>query len=85
MKTRQGKIRNNSCKICYFEEKIEVLKYILDQDINSMIRRVYADQTKESIKGDFTYSVTEDLKDLEIKIKDSDIKKIFKGRMDQID
>ena len=47
--------------------------------MNSMIRRVYEEQRKESRKGDFSYLVKEDFKDLQVNKKDDDIRKYSKA------
>ena len=60
------------------------MKYILDENITSMIRRVYEEQRNDYIKGDFTYQVKEDLKDLEINIEDEDIKKYTKASWNKL-
>ena len=66
-------------KYVILKKRLKFLKYIIDEDMNSMIRRVYEEQRKESIKGDFIHLVKEDLKDLQIEIEDSDIRKYSKA------
>ena len=44
-------------KYVILKKRLKFLKYIIDEDMNSMIRRVYEEQRKESIKGDFTHLV----------------------------
>ena len=66
-------------KYVIMEKRLQFLKYILDESMHSMISQVHHEQKKDSKKGDFVKIVTKNLAEVEIKIKDDEIKKMSKG------
>ena len=47
-------------------KRANFLKYILNENMGSMLKEVYEAVKSDSRKGDFVYQVTQDLKDLKI-------------------
>jgi hypothetical protein len=66
-------------KYVIMEKRLQFLKYILDESMNSMISQVYHEQKKDSKKGDFVNMVTKDLAKVEIKMTDDEIRQMSKG------
>ena len=71
-------------KYVILKKRLKYLKYILDEDIESMIRRVYEEQKNESIKGDFSYLTKSDLDELKMKITEDDIIKHTKASWNKL-
>ena len=60
------------------EKRLNFLRYILNESMTSMIRRVYETLKTDSRKGDFVFLVSEDISDLEIDMSEGDISKMSK-------
>ena len=56
------RVRNYTCQICDYEKKF--LKYIMDEPMETMKRKVFEEQRKETRKGDFINLISDDLKNL---------------------
>ena len=54
------------------------LKNILDQEDDALIKEMYSEQKKKSIRGDWSRQVEEDLKVLEIGLSKEDIAEMKK-------
>ena len=54
-------------------KRLKFLRYILNKDINSMVRQVYETLKTDSRKGDFVYLIKQDMKDLDIDLTEEDI------------
>ena len=65
-------------KFVMMEKRLNFLKYILNENMNSMIRQVFEVIKTDSRKGDFYYLVKQDMSDLEIEIPEEDIIKMNK-------
>ena len=66
------------------KKRLTFLKYILDEDVESMIRRVLEEQKIESRKGDFSYLTKSDLDDLKMKVTEDDIRKHKKSSWNKL-
>ena len=58
------------------EKRLNFLKYILNQNPESMVKQVYDEQKIHSKKGDFVYQVIKDKYDLKILLEDDEIEDI---------
>ena len=65
-------------KFVIMQKRINFLHYILNQDINSMIRQVYDALKGDSRKGDFVKLTNYDRNDLHIDKADSEIEDMTK-------
>ena len=54
-------------------KRLKFWKYILDESTDTMIRQVYETQKSESRKGDFIFQIKEDLKELDIALKEHEV------------
>ena len=71
-------------KSVMMEKRLKFLRYILNESMTSMIRRVYDVQKLDSRKEDFCGLVRKDLEDLKIDLSDEEIKKIYKATVEKI-
>ena len=71
-------------KYVILKKRLKFLKYVLDEDIESMIRRVYEEQKNESRKGDFSYLTKSDFDELKMKITEDDIRKHTKASWNKL-
>ena len=62
-------------KFVIMAKRLKFLKHILEESMDSLIRQVYETQKMESRKGDFVYLTKEDLKVVELEIKETEIAK----------
>ena len=58
------------------QKRLKFLKYILNEDTESMLKQVYDQQKKESRKGDFVFQVKQDMKEMDINMDDNEIKEL---------
>ena len=63
-----------------FKNRLLFLKYILEQDSNSLIKKFLKLQIENSIKGDWASSCLEDLEYLEIKLEMDEIREMNRKR-----
>jgi hypothetical protein len=61
------------------EKRLQFLKYILDESMESMLSKVYHEQKTESRKGDFFNMVSKDMLEVNIIMTDIEIRNISKG------
>ena len=71
-------------KFVIMAKRVQFLKTILDESMNSTMRQVYTAQKEDSIKGYFVNLVTKDLSDLEIIKHDETIEKVGKDEWKKI-
>ena len=67
-------------KYVIIQKRLQFLKHILDESINSMLSQVYYEQKRESKKGDFVNMVAKDLLDVGIDMNVDEIKNMSKGK-----
>jgi hypothetical protein len=60
------------------EKRLKFLRYILNENITSMIRQVYEVQKLDCRKGDFCDLIKKDLDDLKIELNDEEISSFTK-------
>ena len=61
-------------------KRAHFLKYVLNEDMGSILREVYEAVKCESRKGDFVYQVKQDLKDLNISMSEEAIRNCSKSQ-----
>ena len=66
-------------KYVIMRKRLKFLKYIIDEPIETMIRKVFEEQRKETRKGDFVNLFSEDFKQLELKTEFKDIEGFTKS------
>ena len=67
-------------KYVIMTKRLNFLKYILNENITSMIRKVYEALKQESRKGDFVYLVQKDLMEIDLKLLDEEIHTLSVGK-----
>ena len=67
-------------KYVIMSKRLKFLKYLLDENDDSMIRKVYETQKSESRKGDFVHQIKADMKEIGLEIKDTEIIKYNKTK-----
>ena len=60
-------------KYVLIAKRLKFLKYILNESTESMIRKVYTEQKKDSKKGDFISQIKQDMKDVQLDIEDEEV------------
>ena len=65
-------------KFVVMQKQMNFLHYILNEDINSLLRQVFDALREDSRKGDFVSLVSEDISDLEIYMSEDDILEMSK-------
>ena len=56
------------------KKRLHFLRYILNEDMETMLRQVYEVLKTDSRKGDFVDLVQQDLNDVDIEISENEIK-----------
>ena len=60
-------------KYVIMEKRLKFLRYILNEDMSSMIRQVYETLKLDSRKGDFVYLIKQDMEDLDLDLTEEEI------------
>lgn len=60
-------------KYVIMEKRLKFLRYILNEDMSSMIRQVYETLKLDSRKGDFVYLIKQDMEDLDLELTEEEI------------
>ena len=66
------------------KKRLKFLKYILEENKDTMINQVYEELKKDSRKGDFVHLVKQDMKYLHINLSDEEIKKYSKRKWSEL-
>ena len=59
---------------CLFAKRLKFLKYILDEDEETMVKKVYKAMKEDSKVGDFVDLIKKDMKTVNINLTDDEIK-----------
>ena len=65
-------------KYVEMKKRLNFLKYILNEDMSTMIRQVYETLKTDSRKGDFVNLIKQDMEELDIVITDEEIQSVTK-------
>ena len=65
-------------KYVVMKKRLNFLKYILNENMSSMIRQVYETLKTDSRKGDFVHLIKQDMEELEIVVTDEEIQSVKK-------
>ena len=71
-------------KYVIMKKRLKFLKYILDEPMETMIRQVFEENKKDSRKGDLINMITEDLKVLDLGLKEKDIETYTKSAWNKL-
>ena len=65
-------------KYVVMKKRLNFLKYILNEDMSTMIRQVYETLKTDSRKGDFVNLIKQDMEELDIVVTDEEIQSVTK-------